>query len=250
MKKISLLAVSSIVSLSLFVAPFVHGQEDTTLTSPPAPETTAPAGINIPRADKRQLPLQAPKKDMVRPVIQEKLKDKRLELKATTTSNIKAKLDNVRMDAKQKVEEKRAEIKKRLEAGVKERIKKHTAQIMRHLRATRERLTKLAERVETRINKLKENGVYTEESEALLTTAKAKITTATQAIELIPRELETALAGTTTQRDAFAEIKTIVQKSETALKEAHRALVDVISSLKVGTSTTTKKIPSDDASDE
>ncbi|KKW36074.1 MAG: hypothetical protein UY81_C0033G0001, partial [Candidatus Giovannonibacteria bacterium GW2011_GWA2_53_7] len=146
---------------------------------------------------------------------------------------------NERMDAaKERMSERRDEVKTRMLEKKSEILKRMAKQSIVRLRAAVERLSKLANRLEARIAKIKEKGVDTTKATSLLAIARTQITGATTAIN----EAEASIPAAATQADRSASdttnlapgkaVREALHKAEVALKAAHKALVDAIVALK------------------
>src|SRR3990167_2810380 len=102
-------------------------------------------------------------------------------------------------------------------------------------------LQRIATRIDSRIVKLKERGVNTAASEALLATARQKLDTATTAVESAKAAMESALTaadvdangdGKPDKVDPGKKVREFLAAARDATKDAHRALVETIKSLK------------------
>lgn len=130
-------------------------------------------------------------------------------------------------DARERMQEKRSEI-----------LKHMSEQMFKRMEAAIERLTKLSDRVDSRIQKLKEQGVDTTKSEALIKTTRVKITEATTAVEAAKQEMEGAAtladtsASSTKPVDAGKKVRDQLEKARVAITAAHKSLVAAVESLK------------------
>jgi archaellum component FlaC len=134
-------------------------------------------------------------------------------------------------EMREKMMEKRAEIMKRM-----------IEQQVGRMKAMIDRLTKLADRLASRIAKLKERGVDTTKTESLLSDARAKIELARSATSEAERAAKDIIAGTTASSTATGSstiakpelgksVRDALAKAREAVKAAHKALVEAISSL-------------------
>ena len=89
-------------------------------------------------------------------------------------------------ERKEEMREKMAERRSAILQRIAERM-------IRHMEAAIERMEKIATRIDSRIAKLKERGVNTAASEALLATARQKLAAATTAVESAKGAMATAL---------------------------------------------------------
>ncbi len=92
------------------------------------------------------------------------------------------------------------------------------------------RLRGLSERIDARIEVLKERGVDTEEAEALLADADEKIDDAETAIQAVKDAMSDALESET-PREEMQNVRTLAQTAKEAVKAAHEALVEAITAL-------------------
>lgn len=186
-------------------------------------------------------------KTMVAPHVLEK-RETMMEKRASSS----AAREERREEAREQLLEKRFEIMKRF-----------IAQQVHRMEAMIERLTKIADRLASRIQKLKERGVDTVKTEELLAIARTKLNDARTALAAAKTEAEVAASarvavgdvdgdgksdiaieeeGVQAQKpaDAGKGVRTALQKARDAVRAAHRALVDAIASLNAGVKTTSK----------
>lgn len=151
------------------------------------------------------------------------MRDKLADRASTTRENVQERRDEM----KEKMQEKRSEI-----------LKRHATNMVRHMRAAIGRISKLADRMDSRIAKMKERGVDTSKPEANIAIARTKITEASAAVKLA----EDAIAGAVIAADANASstvsadpgkaVREALNKAKEAIFAAHKALVEAIKSLK------------------
>ena len=155
---------------------------------------------------------------------------------ATTTPAMRLQEKQERMEARiQKLEERR-----------KQMIKKFVEKMVRRFEAAVNRLKKLADRIDSRLTKFAtERGKDVTLLRARLAEAKVKITEAEAAINAAKAGLDGAL-NSETPREAFEAVKKLVSDARDKIKEAHVALVKVVTEIKGasggvkgGTATTT-----------
>lgn len=139
-------------------------------------------------------------------------------------------IDERKAAAQQKMAERRSEILKRIAEKM---IQKMEAEIGR--------MGKLTVRIDSRIAKLKERGVNTAASEALLATARQKLAAATTAVENARGAMAAALTaadvdangdGKPDKVDPGKKVREFLASARDAIKDAHRALVETVKSLK------------------
>lgn len=131
---------------------------------------------------------------------------------------------------REKMAERRSEILKRI------------AEMMIHrMEAAIDRMGKIATRIDSRIAKLKERGVNTTASEALLATAREKLTLAKTALVNAKAAMGTALVvadvdangdGKPDKVDPGKTVREFLTTARDAVKDAHKALVETVKSLK------------------
>ena len=155
-------------------------------------------------------------------------------------------------DVRKEIGEKRAEIKTEVKEGIKELelkrdalkkqlentrgdiIKRFASRMIKVHNAAVERLNKLADRIDSRIAKFEKNkNVKLDAVKAKLVIARAKIAVAKSYIDGIQAKVDVAIVGGNAQ-EAFKNVRGFFDISRENLKVAHSALVDVISSIKLG----------------
>ncbi len=130
-------------------------------------------------------------------------------------------------EMREKMKERRGEILKRM-----------AHQMVERMNAAIERLSKLADRVDSRIAKLKQKGVDTGKAEASIVIARTKIADAKAAVVVAVSAVEgasvqaDASASSTTVVDAGKPVREALEKARIAVVAAHKALVDAIEALK------------------
>lgn len=135
------------------------------------------------------------------------------------------------------------EARKEIRDDRREMIKNEVAQraqmlfdlIVRRLGIAIDRLDNISGRIDSRIAKLKADGVDTASMEALQVTAKAKVDAADVAVKaIVAPTLPSDTASTTAQmmNELLAGTRVQVKSAEEAIKEAGRALTAVVSEIK------------------
>lgn len=160
---------------------------------------------------------------------------------------MRAKASTTRGEMKQKIEDRRGEIqvkkdemRNNMEGKRMEIMKKHGERIVARLNAALGRLMNIADRLDSRIKKFEEKGFDTTKAKADIAIAKTKIDAAKTKIDAAKIAIAGIIldnsAATTTPGDIISGkiklIKEQVRTAETALKEAHKALVQVVIDLK------------------
>jgi hypothetical protein len=152
----------------------------------------------------------------------EKKLDLMEERRATETKKIE--------DRQKRLEEKKSEIKDKQM----ERVVKFSHQMIRVHKAAVDRLAKLADRIDSRITKIEaEKNVKLDQSKAKLAEARVKIAAAQTYVVGMEAQV-TTITATGTAQSALESVRGIFATSRENLKSAHQALVDVISSIKLG----------------
>ncbi len=131
--------------------------------------------------------------------------------------------------------ERREEMKERMQERRGEVLKRMSTQMITRMEAAIDRFVKLADRLDSRVGKLKEKGVNTATAEANLAIARTKITEATTAVALAKSSIESAVASADASgEDAGKGVREALQNARQAIEAAHKALVIAVSSLKAG----------------
>ena len=160
-----------------------------------------------------------------------------IEFRARINS-LKADAEQRRNDAQERFEQKREEIKNRVQETMehaRERIwhgiDMSVHQIIRRLLAAIERAEALAYRIDTRIEKLKGDGLDTSEAEGYLSTAREEIEEALILVEQIKTAIEER-PDADNIREVFTEIKGLVGEAKEKIHDIYQHLRDAIKSLK------------------
>lgn len=144
-------------------------------------------------------------------------------------------------DRRGEIEQKRAEMKNDMQGRMANIMQKQGERVIKRLEAALERLNNIAGRIDSRIDKLGEKGVNTTKAKADLVIAKTKIDAAKVKLgaaktAIIGIMSDTGTAATSTpgamMSGKITLIKEQVRGVEEALKDAHKALVLVITDLK------------------
>lgn len=153
----------------------------------------------------------------------DEMRDKLVERASTTRESAQERRDEM----KEKMQEKKSEI-----------LKRHATNMVRHMRAAIGRISKLADRMDSRIAKMKERGVDTSKPEANIAVARAKIAEASAAVKLAEDAIAGAVAladvnaSSTAPSDPGKAVREALNKGKEAVFAAHKALVEAIKSLK------------------
>lgn len=144
------------------------------------------------------------------------------------TSNLK------RVEVKTEIKSRVEERKEKLSNIRQERIRSSFGKMVVKMEATLERLTKLTEKMETRITKIKESDKNNKDTEIVtLNVAKAKILLSSTETDLVnlKNKLE-KLVSSDDPKTVFLEVKSLFETIKNNLKEVHQLLVHSIGSIK------------------
>jgi hypothetical protein len=110
--------------------------------------------------------------------------------------------------------------------------------LMGRLNAVIERQSTLADRIDSRIVKLKAQGIVTTEAESKIVIARGKIGEAVAAVASAGGQIESSLAAiddtlnTLSRQDTMKNVRDAMRVAKDALTVSHRTLVDAVVSLK------------------
>lgn len=153
--------------------------------------------------------------------------EKRLENRDTMYNKLQGRASTT-------MDEKRAEMKERRS----EILKRNAMRMVAHMNAAIGRLSKLADRVDSRIIKMKEHGADTTKAEANIALTRTKIAEASAAVKLAEDSIAGAAlsadvtASSTSPSDPGKMVREALNKAKEAVFAAHKALVEAIKSLK------------------
>lgn len=193
-------------------------------------ETEATDSVNVEAQSTLQMKRDAEERRME---IKQEIDQKRAEIE-TMRKDQKDAMEARKMEVKEDIKQKIEERKTKLQENTKRRIEKQAKMIISRLGATIERITKLADRIESRINKAEENGVDVSKSKEFLATARAEITSAHNIQVELSASLTLALESDTPKETFNSEFRSKIEEIKTHLKNAHRALAGAVSNLKAG----------------
>jgi DNA repair exonuclease SbcCD ATPase subunit len=149
-----------------------------------------------------------------------------------------------REEAKERMQEKREEMKERLSNARQERIKSWFKRMQKRLTMLIDRQYRLADKIQVRLDRAAENGKDVTSLRADLAAARTKIDTAKQALTGMAGQIDSILEDNS-PREAFAKLHELQKDVFNKIREAHRALVKVIASLRgIGGATTPSVTPS------
>jgi hypothetical protein len=141
--------------------------------------------------------------------------------------------------------ERREEAKERIMERRGEALRAMAHVLTGRLNAAIERETKLADRIDSRIIKLKSRGIDTSVAEARIAVVRTKLTEAKAAVTLATSKVESAvtnadtIASSTSRGDAGKEVRDIMTTAKEAIIAAHKALVEALTGLKANVKATT-----------
>jgi len=138
-----------------------------------------------------------------------------------------------RMEIKTEIKEKREEVKEKLSALRQEKIRSMFGKMIVRIEATIERLSKLSEKLEDRIAKIKENNpdFNTDSATKKVTEAKSILVTSKTDLLALKSKINT-LVSADDSKIIFEGIKTDLEKMKNKLKEVHRLLIEAVKSVK------------------
>lgn len=166
--------------------------------------------------------------------MKQEVKEKREALREEVKQKrqvLQEEIQKKRNDFQEQVKARRDELKKKLGEQRAERIEHFFNKAVEKMHKAVDRLGNLADRIEERLHKAENNGKDVGALKEKLNQARAKITDVLKAVE----EAKTAYSEAIKNPDlkaAFVKVHEIVKGVEVKIREAHRALVDVVNSTK------------------
>ncbi|MFZ2038589.1 MAG: hypothetical protein WAV11_01450 [Minisyncoccia bacterium] len=151
-----------------------------------------------------------------------------LKNRASTTEQIKAKVQERVQEAKEKAQER---VQQGLEKAGEMMKKKSELITMRYENAI-ERLEKAQEKILEAITKLEARGLDMTTAKANLEAAKVKVEAARAELSAIRVDLDDTEIGTSTIKTVISTIKAQNEAFKNVLKTAHASLIDVLNSLR------------------
>lgn len=139
--------------------------------------------------------------------------------------------EEVREERASKSQEFRSELKERLSSLRKERIKKWWTKAARRLSQLIDRQNRLADRVETRIERLEDAGKDVSAQRTALAAARLKIDASAAALASASAQVDVVISDNT-PAEAFRKLHELHKGVISKIREAHYALVRVVVSLK------------------
>ncbi|MEK7559953.1 MAG: hypothetical protein AAB522_01475 [Patescibacteria group bacterium] len=158
-----------------------------------------------------------------REMFREEVKTKREDLRET----IKEKREAFKEEAKERIEA----LKKKLSEERAKRIEAFFGTMVRKFEAAISRLRKLGDRIDSRLDKFEDAGKDVATFKTSLENARTAIEAAEDALDKAKEEFK-ALSQSENPKEYFKKVKDIVATVAQKVKNAHKALVDVINSIK------------------
>jgi DNA anti-recombination protein RmuC len=148
---------------------------------------------------------------------------------ASSTEMRKEEAEKRQEEMKQKQEERQTNLK----GEMKDRLGEFLKRTVARFEAAIERLNDMANRIDSRIQKLADRDVDVATAQSLLADARISIGEASDAVLSVEVEIATALESES-PREALGGVRELLVVARDAIKDAHRALVAVIVELKQG----------------
>ena len=161
-----------------------------------------------------------------------------MENRMERRDEMRNKLKERASSTRENIEERRGEMRTRMQERRSDILKREAAQVIKRMHAAIDRFTKIADRIDSRITKMKEKGVDTGKAEASVAIARTKITEATAAVANAEASIASAAdnadasASTTASSDAGKPVREALQKARVAVEAARKALVEAVESLR------------------
>lgn len=217
MSKILHILLSTLTALSLTQATLSFAQEVSPTPSPAPALKRAPQVRDILQEQTRK--------------ILERTQDKKQEVREKTEET-RVKVETRNQEAREKLKERTEETRKKVDETRKTRIREYWARMIARLEAAISRESKLADRIESRINKFAEAGKDVSAAREQLRIARGKIEEAKSALAAAKSRIE-EVVNSETPKTAFGEVRENLTKAVVAkIKEAHQALTEVLRVLK------------------
>ena len=134
---------------------------------------------------------------------------------------------------KEKAQERREELKKKIGEARANAVEKIFVRTLDRFADAIERLEKLADRIESRLNKLSSDGTDTSALQVLLEKARGSLGEARATLEIAQKKYD-EMINSTEPKSSFEAVKLAIRDTKEKIKSAHKALVDVIVAIKPG----------------
>lgn len=148
-------------------------------------------------------------------------------IKMPVRANIRDIVTSKSQEFKQKVQD----VKDRLTEKRKTQLKSWWTRASKRLSNITEHLTKIADKISVRLDKLAANGKDVTAQRTELTAARAKIVVASNSIASASLQIDSILANNT-PTDAFRKLHDLQSGVITKIRDAHRALVTLLASIR------------------
>ena len=160
--------------------------------------------------------------------------DADVDFRAETRARLEARQMEME-ERRAEMEERRSQIQVMLDERVQARIENFANGLFRALDAGVLRLENIAERIDSRIEKLEDDGMDMDAQTELLLGAEIQIDEAEAEIAEARVELEVMLSSDT-PREALEDVRTALSEAKQALREAKQALVETVQSIRMAMS--------------
>jgi hypothetical protein len=159
----------------------------------------------------------------------EEMRNENRSLRASTTEEIKAKREAMRVDIKNQILKFKEGKKIKLDAAKKEAIKNHVENAFKKLSVNIDRMKAFDIKIETKISERKADGADVSAAEAALVIARASLADATTAVASTQSGISDAVTtATSLSKEA---VTTNIQNALKAIKTAHEKYGEVLKAL-------------------
>ncbi|OGF64159.1 hypothetical protein A2661_00230 [Candidatus Giovannonibacteria bacterium RIFCSPHIGHO2_01_FULL_45_24] len=160
-------------------------------------------------------------------VERQNIKQEAQQKRQTQMLEAKTKRETFKKEAEQRINA----LKKRVGEERAKRIEQFFNQMVRKFENAIDRLNGLADRIESRLQKSEEAGHDVSKIKDQLKSARDKISAAETALSDAKAKFK-EMTNSQNPKESFRQVKTLVQGVAQKIKEAHRALVGVVNSIK------------------
>jgi len=188
---------------------------------------SAEANVNIQSPKPRPLQILNNIRANIKDKIQGEVRDFKMEVRTDLRSATSgAERKDIIKDAREQKQEFRSNMKERLQAL----FRTHLGSAIARLNAALRHFDNFVERIESRIEKLKERGIDTASVETSLASSVSIIATAKVDVQALS-DLLSSVSDTTDVETVKAAIRAAIEKATASVKAAHRSLVEVAKAL-------------------
>lgn len=234
----TLIRLTIVTSLILLSAPFVYAQETDVGV---AAEASVGASIEVPKdpSGKPIRPLDAIRRaQQVKQNIQQHALDQKRELREGAMGQMKMATSGAeRRDILKNAAREGAGIVKNrmastsaLKMKIKDAVRRHGGLVRERFTKAITHLTGIMERVETRVEKLKANGVDVSAVESLQVSAQAAIDTAKTDIAAVKTYIE-GVSDTSDREEVRTELDALIKEARESIRLAHEAVRKTVKAL-------------------